>query len=83
MAHGTTLPAHTCTEIPSPPGVASDHGSGSGGPSGEVEGQRLRVHTSRLATPWLPDTPSHRHLTLVWFRWLVDAHGKPLFTWQA
>ena len=83
MAHGPTLPAHTCTEIPSPPGAASDHGSGSGGPSVEVEGQRFRVPTPRVATQWLPDTPSHRHLTLVWCRWLGDAHGKPLFTVQA
>jgi transposase-like protein len=34
------------------------------------------------STQWLPDTPSNRHLTLVWFRLLVDAHGKPLFTLQ-
>ena len=51
-------------------------------PSVEVEGQRFRVHTPWFATQWLPDTPSNRHLTLVWFRLLVDAHGKPLFTLQ-
>ncbi|MGH8066350.1 MAG: hypothetical protein ACRERE_14165 [Candidatus Entotheonellia bacterium] len=32
----------------------------------EVEGQRFRVWTSRVATQWLPDTPSNRHLTVVW-----------------
>ena len=52
------------------------------GPSVEVEGQRFRVHTPRFATQWLPDTPSNRHLTLVWLRLLVDAQGKPLFTLQ-
>jgi hypothetical protein len=36
-----------------------------------------------FATQWLPDTPSNRHLTLVWFRLLVGAHGRPLFTLQA
>ena len=51
-------------------------------PSVEVEGQRFRVHTPWFATQWLPDTPSNRHLTLVWCRLLVDAHGKPLFTLQ-
>jgi len=48
----------------------------------EVDGQRFRVRTARCSTQWLPDTPSNRHLTLVWFRLLVDAHGKPLFTLQ-
>jgi hypothetical protein len=48
----------------------------------EVDGQRFRVRTARCSTPWLPDTPSNRHLTLVWFRVLVDAHGTPLFPLQ-
>jgi hypothetical protein len=47
-----------------------------------VEGERFRVHTPRFATQWLPDTPSNRHLLVVWFRLLVDAHGKPLFSLQ-
>jgi hypothetical protein len=48
----------------------------------EVDGSRFRVRTAQFSTPGLPDTPSHRHLTLVWCRWLGDAHGKPLFTLQ-
>ncbi len=48
----------------------------------EVDGSRFRVRTAQLSTQWLPDTPSNRHLTLVWCRLLVDAHGKPLFTLQ-
>lgn len=59
-----------------------DPEQGTAGPSVEVEGQRFRVHTPRFATQWLPDTPSNRHLTLVWLRLLVDAQGKPLFTLQ-
>jgi hypothetical protein len=55
---------------------------GTEGPSVEVEGQRFRVHTPRFATQWLPETPSNRHLTLVWRRLLVDAQAKPWFTWQ-
>ena len=48
----------------------------------EVDGSRFRVRTAQFATQWLPDTSSNRHLLLVWLRWLVDAHGKPLFTLQ-
>ena len=48
----------------------------------DVDGQRFRVRTARFSTQWLPDTPSNRHLTVVWFRLLVDEHGKPLFTLQ-
>ncbi len=48
----------------------------------ETDGVRFRVRTAQCATQWLPDTPSNRHLTLVWLRLLVDAHGKPLFTLQ-
>src|SRR5207247_8944427 len=57
-------------------------GQGPAGASVDVDGQRCRARTARCATQWLPDTPSNRHLTLVWFRVLVDAHGKPLFTLQ-
>jgi hypothetical protein len=78
MAHDTTLPAPVRAIPPRPPRASL----GPGGPSVEVDGQHFRVRTARCSTPWLPDTPSHRHLTLVWFRWLVDAHGKPLFTVQ-
>jgi hypothetical protein len=48
----------------------------------DVDGERFRVRTARCSTQWLPDTPSNRHLTLVWFRLLGDEHGKPLFTLQ-
>jgi transposase-like protein len=48
----------------------------------DVAGPRFRVRTPRFITQWLPDTPSNRHLAVVWFRLLVDAHGKPLFTLQ-
>jgi transposase-like protein len=48
----------------------------------EADGQRFRVRTAQFATQWLPDTPSNRHLMVVWFRLLVDDQGKPLFTLQ-
>ena len=82
MAHGTTLPTPVRAIIPRPPRASLDQGQGPAGPSVEVDGQRFRVRTARCSTQWLPDTPSNRHLTLVWFRLLVDAHGKPLFTLQ-
>jgi transposase-like protein len=47
-----------------------------------VDGQRFRVWTAWFTTQWLPDTPSNRHLTVVWFRLLVDEHGKALCTLQ-
>jgi transposase-like protein len=53
-----------------------------GRPGVEVAGPRFRVRTPKFATKWLPDTPSNRHLTVVWLRLLVDEHGKPLFTLQ-
>ena len=68
MAHDTTRAVEPGAD-PAPPRV-------------EVDGPRLRVRTAKFAPRWRPDTPSHRHLTLVWCRWLVDEHGKPLFTWQ-
>src|SRR3989449_397526 len=82
MAHGTTLPTSVREIMPRPPRASLDQGQGPAGPSVEVDGQRFRVRTARCSTQWLPDTPSNRHLTLVWFRLLVDAHGKPLFTLQ-
>ena len=82
MAHGTTRSAPVHEVIPRPPRAPLDQGQGTEGPSVEVEGQRFRVRTARVSTQWLPDTPSHRHLTLAWCRLLVDAHGKPLFTLQ-
>jgi hypothetical protein len=68
MAHDTTS--------------AVDQGQELGGPRVEVDGQHFRVRTARCSTQWLPDTPSNRPLTLVWFRLLGDAHGKPLCTVQ-
>src|SRR3989441_4408415 len=82
MVHGTTLPTSVREIMPRPPRASLDQGQGPAGPSVEVDGQRFRVRTARCSTQWLPDTPSNRHLTLVWFRLLVDAHGTPLFTLQ-
>ena len=82
MAHDTTLPAQACKGISSPPGESSDNGAGAGRPHVEVDGQRFRVRTPRFSTQWLPDTPGNRHLSVVWFRLLVDEHGKGLFTLQ-
>ena len=58
--------------------IAVEQGDGRAPPCVEVEGPRFRVRTSRVSTQWLPDTPSNRHLTVVWFRLLVDEHGKAL-----
>jgi hypothetical protein len=79
MAHDTTLPAPVCALPPGPPRASLSPG----GLSVAVDGQHGRVGTARWSTPWLPDTPSHRHLTPLWCRLLVDAHGQPLCTWQA
>ena len=64
------------------PKIGVDQGQALAGPRGEGDGSRVRVRTARFATPWLPDTPSHRPLTLVWRPFLVDAQGKPMFTLQ-
>jgi transposase-like protein len=82
MAHRTTLPTHVHTAVCSPPRVSVAPQPGTGGPSVDVEGQRFRVRTAKVSTQWLPDTPSNRHLAVVWCRLLVDEHGKPLFTLQ-
>ena len=68
LAPDTTLAVEQGDD-PAPPRVAGD-------------GPRFRVRTATFATRWLPETPSHRHLPLVWCRWLVDEHGTPRFTWQ-
>jgi hypothetical protein len=49
----------------------------------EVDNQRFRVRTPRVSTQGLPDTPSHRQLTVVWLRLLVNERGTPWFTLQA
>jgi transposase-like protein len=82
MTHDTTGLTPVRQGVPrSPPS-----GGENGGPTGQlcidVDGQRFRVRTARFATQWLPDTPSNRHLTVVWCRLLVDEHGKPWFTLQ-
>jgi transposase-like protein len=82
MAHDTTGLTQVRAVIPRPPRAAVAPAQGLGGPCVDVDGQRFRVRTPRFATQWLPDTPSNRHLTVVWLRRLVDEHGKPCFTLQ-
>lgn len=62
--------------------LAADQGRGTGRLRVDVDGQRFRVRTPEVSTQWLLDTPSNRHLTVVWFRLMVDAQGKPCFTLQ-
>jgi len=68
MAHDTTL--------------AVEQGDGPAPPRVEVDGPRFRVRTAKFSTQWLPDTPSNRHLTVVWLRLLRDEDDKPCFTLQ-
>jgi transposase-like protein len=82
MAHRTPIPVQGGTGVPSPACEARETGHSTGRLRVEVDGQRFRVQTPRVATQWLPDTPSNRHLTVVWLRLLVDEHGTPLFTLQ-
>ena len=82
MNHGTTTPAHMRNKLRRPPHASSAQGSDRGRLSVEVAGQRFRVRTPQLATQWLPDTPGNRHMTVVWFRLLVDDQGKPLCSLQ-
>ena len=82
MHHGPTTPAHMRNEFLRPPHESSAPGSDMGRLSVEVAGQRFRVRTPQLATQWLPDTPGNRHMTVVWFRLLVDDQGKSLYTLQ-
>ena len=44
---------------------SADAAQDTGRPGVEVAGPRFRVRTPNVATPWLPDPPSHRHRTLV------------------
>jgi hypothetical protein len=60
--------------------MAADQEHGTARLGVEVDGPRFRVLTPAVSTQWLLDTPSNRHLTVVWCRLLVDAHGKPCFT---
>jgi transposase-like protein len=82
MPHHTTLPAHVRHGFPSPPDESLDTEHNLGRLTVDVDGQRFRVRTAQLSTQWLPDTPSNRHLTVVWLRLLRDAHDKPCFTLQ-
>ena len=82
MNHDTTTPAHMRNKLLRPPHESSAQGADRGRLSVEVEGQRFRVRTPQLATQWLPDTPGNRHMTVVWFRLLVDDQGKPLCSLQ-
>lgn len=83
MAQATTIPAPVGTGLPSPACEVLDTGHHTRRRRVEVDGRRVRVQTPQVSTPWLPDTPSHRHLSVVWWRLLGDEHGRPWFTWQA
>src|SRR5262245_4392716 len=82
MAHGTTLPAPVRAVILRSPRALVAPGQEPRGLLVDVDGQRFRVQSARFATQWLPDTPSNRHLIVVWLRLLRDAHDKPCFTLQ-
>jgi len=83
MSHHTTLPAPKREGIARPPSGSLDPGRSTGGLRVERDGRRFRVQTATFSTQWLPDTPSKRHLTIVWLRLLRDAHDRPCFTLQA
>jgi hypothetical protein len=57
-------------------------GDGPAHPRVEVDGPRFRVRTAKFSTQWLPDTPSNRHLTVVWLRLLRDEDDQPCGTLQ-
>jgi hypothetical protein len=82
MPYHTTLLAPKRAGIAHPPGGSLAPGQSTGGLSVDRDGQRFRVRTATFATPWLPDTPSNRHLTVVWVRLLREAHDRPCCTWQ-
>ncbi len=48
----------------------------------EKQDNKFRVVTQEFSTAWLPDTPGNRKVVVVMLRYLVDAHGKPLFKLQ-
>jgi transposase-like protein len=62
--------------------ILVDQGQGTERFSVDVAGSRFRVRTPQFSTQWLPDTPSNRHMTVVWLRLLRDEYGKPFFTLQ-
>ena len=82
MARGTTLPAPVRAVMPHSRRALVAPGREPGGLRVDGDGQRFRVQSARVSTQWLPDTPSNRHLTVVWLRLLRDAHDKPCLTLQ-
>jgi transposase-like protein len=78
MTHGTTRPDPIGKRSPRPADEAIDTRH----LWVEVDDQRFRVRTPKVSTQWLPDTPSNRHLTVVWLRLLVNECGMPWFTLQ-
>jgi hypothetical protein len=50
MGHDTTISVSVRTGLPRPLGESVDNGTGTGRLSGETEGQRFRVQTTRFAT---------------------------------
>lgn len=62
--------------------ILVDQGQGTERFSVDVAGSRFRVRTPQFSTQWLPDTPSNRHMTVVWLRLLRDEYGKTFFTLQ-
>ena len=82
MAPGTTLPASVREGIPRSPRALVDPGQEPRGFRVEGDGQRFRGQRARCSTQWLPETPSHRHRTVVWLRRLREAHDKPGLTLQ-
>ena len=66
MAHATTDLTHVRQGVPRPPLESGDNGGHTGQLCMDVDGQHFRVRTGTFSTQWRPDTPSHRHLTVVW-----------------
>ena len=46
--------------------ILVDQGQGTARFRVDVAGSRFRVRTPQFSTPWLPHTPSNRHMTGVW-----------------
>jgi hypothetical protein len=66
MTEDTTLLAQVRQGLPSPAGEALDPEHHTGRLTVDVASARCRVRTARVATQWLPDTPGHRHLAVLW-----------------
>jgi hypothetical protein len=61
----TPLPDRRRRAMAHEPPRAGDQGPELGGARVAGDGERWRVRTAKLSTPWRPDTPSHRPLTVV------------------